>query len=140
MSSVNAITSGSTYADNTAGRIPQQTLGQDDFFKLLIAQLTTQDPLSPQKETDFFSQMSTFSALEQTKTMQGDIAQLRADQQLVQANSLLGRTVEVQVDESTRATGLVSAVQIEAGTPKVVVGDQAYDLSEVMVIAPTIIN
>ncbi len=136
MSAVNAITSG-TSATSVEDRIPLQALGQDDFLKLLITQLTTQDPMSPQTDTDFISQMSSFSSLEQGKTMQLDIAKLREDQQLLQANALLGRTVEVQVDDSTRAIGLVSAVQIEAGTPKIVVGDGAYDLSEVTGITPT---
>jgi flagellar basal-body rod modification protein FlgD len=136
MSAIDGITSGNP-STTAADRIPKQTLGQEDFLKLLITQLTTQDPMSPQKDTDFIAQMSSFSNLEQGKLMQGDISRLREDQQVLQANSLLGRTVEVQVDETTRAIGLVSAVQIEAGTPKVLVGDATYDLSDITAITPT---
>jgi flagellar basal-body rod modification protein FlgD len=136
MSAIDPITGRATDSA-TEARIPVKTLGQDDFLKLLIAQLTTQDPLSPQKDTEFISQMASFSSLEQTRSMQADLARLRADQQVLQANSLLGRTVEVQVDEVTRTSGLVSAVLMEAGKPNVVVGDQSYDLSRVLVIAPT---
>lgn len=121
-------------------RIPIQTLGQNDFLKLLVTQMTSQDPMNPQKDTDFIAQMAQFSSLEQAKTMQADIAGLRNQQQLLQANALLGQTVGLQVNEDTVAAGVVSAVQIVAGTPKIVVGGTSYDLGQVITITPTPIN
>jgi flagellar basal-body rod modification protein FlgD len=118
-------------------RSPVQTLGQDDFLKLLIAQLTSQDPLNPQKDTEFIAQMASFSALEQSKSMQGDISRMRTDQQVLHANSLLGRTVEIQSDSGDSDAGIVSAVQIEAGMPKLVVNGESYDLGRVLTITPT---
>jgi flagellar basal-body rod modification protein FlgD len=120
-------------------RIPIQTLGQDEFLKLLVTQMTSQDPLNPQKDTDFIAQMAQFSALEQTKTMQADIAQLRAQQQLFQANALIGQTVEVQVDADTVATGVVSAVEIQSGFPMITVGGALFDLSQLRSITPTLV-
>lgn len=136
-SAVNSTSAVSSYP-SAQDRIPTQTLGQDDFLKLLVAQMTSQDPLSPQKDTEFISQMAQFTSLEQTKTMQKDMAQMRGDQQVLQANSLLGRTVIVQADEVTKVAGQVTAVQIEAGTPMVVVNGQSYDLSQVLTITPTV--
>lgn len=122
----------------TQERLPTQVLGQNDFLKLLVAQMTSQDPLSPQKDTEFIAQMASFTSLEQAKMMQKDMAQMRGDQQVLQANSLLGRTVIVQADKETKVTGQVSAVQIEAGKPMVVVNGQSYDLSQVLTITPTV--
>jgi flagellar basal-body rod modification protein FlgD len=116
--------------------LPMQTLGQNDFLKLLVTQLTSQDPLNPQKDTEFIAQMAQFSALEQSKAMQSDIAQLRTEQEFLQANSLLGRAVELQTGQDTSTTGTVSAVTVEAGTPKLVVNGQAYDLSQLLTIRP----
>jgi flagellar basal-body rod modification protein FlgD len=115
-------------------RLPVQTLGQEDFLKLLVTQMTTQDPLNPMKDTDFIAQMAQFSTLEQTRVMQADIARLRADQQFLQAQELLGKVVDLQYDKETIARGVVSAVQIEAGMPKLVVDGQTYTLEQVLLV------
>ncbi len=135
-------------AVNTAGyggysvgmREPKQTMGQEEFLQLLVAQMTTQDPMSPSADTDVFAQMATFSSLEQSKLMQTDLSRLRMDQQVLQANSLLGRTVEIKVNDSTLTRGLVTNVHVEAGTPKVEVDGRRYDLSQLLTISPTPIN
>ena len=85
-------------------------------------------------------QMVSFTTLEQSKSMQTDIAQLRAEQQMLQANSLLGRTVEIQDESKARITGQVTAVQMEEGTPKLVVNGKQYDLSQLVSITPTTLN
>ena len=118
-------------------RVPIKTLNQQDFLKLLVAQMTQQDPLNPKSDMEMIPQMVSFTELEQSKSMQNDIAQLRAEQQLLQANSLLGRTVEIQDGSSTKL-GQVTAVQMEEGTPKLVVNGTAYDLSSVLSIKPTV--
>ncbi|MFO1497087.1 MAG: flagellar hook capping FlgD N-terminal domain-containing protein [Verrucomicrobiota bacterium] len=119
--------------DYTAGstRVPLQVLGQEDFLQLLVAQMTTQDPLNPQKDTEFIAQMAQFSALEQSKSMQADMAML-------QANGLLGKTVELQATPDVVLQGAVTAVQIEAGTPKLIVDGQKFDLSQVITITPAL--
>jgi flagellar basal-body rod modification protein FlgD len=114
----------------TEARLPVQTLGQQDFLKLLIAQMTSQDPLNPKTDMEMIPQMVQFTALEQTKTMQADIATL-------QANSLLGRTVELQEDGlPTTVTGQVTAVQMKEGMPQLVVSGRTWDLKNVLSITP----
>lgn len=105
-------------------RVPVRTLNQDDFLKLLVAQLTSQDPLNPQSDTQFIAQMAQFSALEQSKSMQSDIAQL-------QANGMIGRLVELQDPDGSLFSGTVDAIRIDAGKPYIVVNGHAYELSAV---------
>jgi len=124
-----------TRAGEQRAPLAGKTLGQDDFLKLLVAQFSAQDPLNPKQDTEFIAQMAQFSALEQSKSMQQDIAALRSDQQILQANALLGRLVEVEIDASNSAFGAVSAVQVAAGTPKIVVNGQAYQLGQVVSVA-----
>jgi flagellar basal-body rod modification protein FlgD len=40
------------------------TMGEQDFLKLLVAQLKNQDPLAPQDNTQFVSQLAQFSSLQ----------------------------------------------------------------------------
>jgi len=118
-------------------RVPVKTLDQQDFLKLLVAQMTQQDPLNPKSDLEMIPQMVSFTQLEQSKSMQSDIASLRAEQQLLQANSLLGRTVVIQDGSATGVTGQVTAVQLVEGTPKLVVNGRRYDLADLSSITPT---
>lgn len=111
-----------------ATRTPVRTLKQEDFLKLVMAQLTNQDPLKPQADTQFIAQMAQFTTLEQSKAMQGDIAQLQKQQQFLQANSLLGRQVSVVDESGNLFQGTVSAVEVHAGDPYLVVGGRLFDL------------
>lgn len=119
-----------------ATRVPAKTLDQEDFLRLLVTQLRSQDPMNPQSDTDLAAQMAQFSALEQSRGMASNLSALLNQQALLQANSLLGRAVEVQADAQTRFQGIVEAVQIEAGTPKLVVDGVVCDLSQVKAITP----
>ncbi len=109
-----------------------QTLGQEDFLKLLVAQMSSQDPLNPQSDLDSIAQMAQFSGLEQNKATQAEIAGLRNDQQLQSASNLLGRSVTLQSDAETLVSGTVDAVQVSDGTPYLIVGDACYSLSQLL--------
>ena len=58
-----------------ASRAVTSELDKDAFLRLLIAQLSNQDPLNPMDDREFIAQMAQFSALEQmtnmTKTLEG---------------------------------------------------------------------
>jgi flagellar basal-body rod modification protein FlgD len=130
-------TSSATAADlSGSSRLPEKVLGQDDFLKLLVAQMTSQDPLNPMSNADFITQMAQFSALEQSRAMTADLAEMRVEQTLLRANTLIGKQVTLQLDDTTTATGVVSAVQIDAGTPKIVVSGVPFELSQVLGVEP----
>lgn len=118
-----------------AARIPQRTLGQEDFLKLLVAQLSAQDPLNPQKDTEFIAQMASFSALEQARSMQAEMSRLRSEQQFLLANSMLGARVELLTSSGDITSGPVEAVLWEDGAPRMVVAGQIYDMSEIRSVA-----
>ena len=85
------------------------TLGQDDFLQLLVKQMTAQDPMNPQGDTEFIAQMAQFSSLEQTKSMSSDIAMLKAQVKSAAGDkdgfgSEVGTVVDVADPASVAAT------------------------------------
>ncbi len=145
MSTISAVTVGSTSnfsttADSVAARLPQKTLGQQDFLKLLATQFQVQDPMKPMEDTAFIAQMAQFSALEQSSSMVKDMSALRADQQLSAANSYLGHRVTVDTGKGTTTTADVTAIDISTDGPRLVVEGKMYPLSSVLRVEPGLVT
>tara|TARA_A100001037_G_scaffold253542_1_gene238190 strand:- start:1150 stop:1830 length:681 start_codon:yes stop_codon:yes gene_type:complete len=73
-------------------------LGQAEFFDLMVAQLKFQDPLEPQGNTEFVSQMAQFSSVESLSAIEGSLGNLAGSlqsNQALQASTLVGRDVLV---------------------------------------------
>jgi len=120
-----ALTSAS--ADTTAS--PSSTLNQNDFLKLLVAQMQYQDPMNPQSNTDMAAQMAQFTALQQASQSSSSLA-------MMQANGLIGSTVQLQVDTNHTTSGIVTGVVMNNGSPEVTVGGTNYNLSQVNSVTP----
>jgi len=72
------------------------TLGKEDFLKLLVTQLSNQDPMSPTDPTQFVSQLSQFSSLEQLMNVKSGLDLLAVTQTAgtsAQMVSFIGKTV-----------------------------------------------
>jgi flagellar basal-body rod modification protein FlgD len=93
--------------------------------------------MNPQKDTDFIAQMAQFSALEQSKALSTTVEELSTRQQFSEAASLLGRTVCLSANDAL-VQGVVSAVNIDSGTPALVVNGQSYTLSQVLSVSETL--
>lgn len=120
---------------STASRLPKQTLGQDEFLKLITVQLANQDPMKPMEDTSFIAQMAQFSSLEQSSQMSRDMAALRSDMGLQSATALLGREVTLRTDDGD-VTGVVDSVDSTTDTVRIGVGGQLYDFSDIVRVAP----
>jgi flagellar basal-body rod modification protein FlgD len=116
--------------------LPTQTLNQQDFLNLLVAQMQAQDPLNPVSNTDFIAQMAQFSNLQVSQGIESGVTSLQSQQQFTQANSLLGANVSLLTSSGAIAQGAVSSIQMQAGTPQIVVNGQAYSLSQVVSVSP----
>ena len=100
-------------------------LQKDDFLRLLMTQLTHQDPTEPMKDREFIAQMAQFSTLEQMTNMSNDFGRLAGILSTTQALGLLGKTVEVlSADQSIE--GVVEEV-IGREFPQVLVNGKYYD-------------
>jgi len=70
--------------------------GKDAFFKLLMAELTNQNPLSPMESRDFVSQLTQFSSLEQLQSLNNTLASMGEIYLLSQATQFIGYRVEAE--------------------------------------------
>jgi len=71
------------------------TLGQDAFLKLLVTQLQHQDPSNPMDNSQFITQLATFSSLEKLTaiaTQVSAISQFLVAQGLVDSSSSTNST------------------------------------------------
>ncbi|WP_144821632.1 flagellar hook assembly protein FlgD [Marinobacter piscensis] len=71
-------------------------LGKNEFMELMLAQLKNQNPLEPQDNGEFISQLAQFSSLEEMQALSGRVddvvGQFRSTQAL-QASAMVGKTV-----------------------------------------------
>ena len=93
-----------TAAANEALRETNSDLGKDAFLKILITQLSNQDPLDPLKDKDFIAQMAQFSTLEQMTNMNKSIEQMNA---LTKGSAVnyIGRVVESALGYYNKSPG-----------------------------------
>lgn len=115
---------GQTAADPTATATPtpsaSQTatsafgLGFDALLKIILTQLTYQDPLKPMDNFQFVSQLAQFSQIQQGQTTNDHLETLVAAQATSQATSLLGRQVDVPAGNTT-LSGEVTAIAFDNG-------------------------
>jgi flagellar basal-body rod modification protein FlgD len=89
-------------------------LSFESLLKIVLTQLTYQDPLKPMDNYEFVSQLAQFSQIQQGTKMNENLEQLVSAQATVQATSLLGRMVDIDAGSAV-LTGKVKAVAFKDG-------------------------
>ena len=114
----NISTSTTTAATSTSSTSAVTTatndLGKDAFLKLLIAELSNQDPLNPMEDREFISQMATFSSLEQMQNMNSTLNSI-AEVNKFSAANYVGKAVAFTNDDGKQVAAPVNAVWFDNG-------------------------
>jgi flagellar basal-body rod modification protein FlgD len=129
MSGIDKIALENAFLNGGTGRVNKgDTLGKDEFLKLMIAQMQNQDPLEPNKDTDFIAQMAQFSSLEQMLNMNKTMT-------LSSAIGLIGSSVEWTDDRGNVNIGIIHSAMVNTrGVVQVIVGDKAVDFDKIKVV------
>lgn len=123
-------------APNASPLTGGQALGQDEFLKMLVTQLSNQDPLNPLEGHEFAAQLAQFTSVEQLMSLnetlagQGEMFNLLAEtmgESLVAQVDLLG-TLTDSLHRSA-AAGLVGQTVEVATTAQPWTGEGAVALS-----------
>ncbi len=110
-------------------------LDVDDFLKLFVAQMSSQDPLSGSSGSggggmDYLSQLAQLTMLKQISALNDSLA-------TNQAYSMIGKYVYIgdgSTDSADLIVGKVDGVINEGGVSRVMVGGETYDLSEIYAV------
>ncbi|WP_066720361.1 flagellar hook capping FlgD N-terminal domain-containing protein [Clostridium sp. Marseille-P299] len=109
-------------------------LGKDAFLQLLVCQMKNQDPLNPSSDTEFVSQLATFSQLEQLQN-------LTASSDKSQAFSLVGKDVIVQNTDSsgnkTEVSGTVDFISMSGSKIYLSIENNLYSLDDLVSVIDT---
>lgn len=84
------------------------SLGQEEFMKLMVAQLNNQDPTKPMDNADFLSQLAQFgtvNGITELQTSFNTLTNSLQSNQALQASTLVGRSVLVPANAVNLTTG-----------------------------------
>ncbi|MGP0102132.1 MAG: flagellar hook assembly protein FlgD [Solirubrobacteraceae bacterium] len=115
----------STPASSSQGNNPNSILGQNDFLKLMVAQLQAQNPLEPGNSNEFVNELAQLTQVEQTTN-------LANASELSGAVQLIGHKVSYNSPSGVSATGTVESVQSSSsGTSVTVEGIAGITLASI---------
>lgn len=131
--SVNGSNAAANLGLNQPDTASRTGLGQKDFLRLMVAQVQNQDPMQPQANGEFLSQLAQFSTNDGVTKMQESLQQMASSlqsNQALQASALVGRKVLVNsnqlnlgaegdvktaIDMSPGVSNLTASVYSESG-------------------------
>ena len=121
-------TSAESNSSSSTSKKSGGSLDKDAFLQLLVAQMEYQDPLEPTDNTEYISQLATFSQLEETQNMQASLQEM-------EANSLVGKQVVLRVTssatgETSDVTGTVDSVIHENNKTYLMVNNNLYSIDD----------
>ena len=123
---------GTSWQETQREEKKSNSLDKNAFLQLLVAQMKYQDPLEPTSNTEYISQLATFSELEEMQN-------LNANNELQRASSLVGKEVVVKtVSDTGNVTydsGKVNYVVYENGKAILGVNGEEYPLDQVSEVA-----
>jgi flagellar basal-body rod modification protein FlgD len=95
-------------------------LSFDALLRIVLTQLTYQDPLKPMDNFEFVSQLAQFSQIQIGQTGNDRLGQLVTAQGSSQAAGLLGKMVDVPAGSAT-LSGRVTAISFASGEPRLTI-------------------
>lgn len=110
-----------------------QELDGDAFLMLMMEQLKNQDPMNPMDNSEMLAQQAQFTQIQELQKMNES---LNTNNMIQQANSLVGKTVQVVDPNNTSRliTGTVTSANFTNGAATVTVNGKEYPLGLVAAV------
>jgi len=108
-------------SDTSTSQLPNakdKQLGKEDFLKLLVAQLSTQDPLNPLEGQEFTAQLAQFSSLEQMTNINQNLEEIQKFNLAMNNSSainLIGKKVDAPGKSFDHVSGQTETLSFSLG-------------------------
>jgi flagellar basal-body rod modification protein FlgD len=122
-----AVPGSSSSSPSQASTNPNGILGQNDFLKLMIAQLQAQNPLEPGNTNEFLNELAQITQVEQ-------ITNLATSNQLSSAVNLIGHKVSYTVNGELKSGTVQSAQSNASGVTVTVSGEPGINLQAITAV------
>jgi len=103
--------SGSSITDVAANGFGE--MSSDEFIKVLMTELSNQDPFEPQDSGALLEQMSNLRNIESQLSLQDSLETLVMQQQMASAGGMIGNMVQGLDGNNDRIQGLVASVRMQ---------------------------
>ncbi len=96
-------------------RVPNQfsDLSSDQFIKIMLSELTQQDPMKPADTSAILEQISSLRNIESQLSLQERLEALVMQNGVSAASGMIGKLVEGIDNSNNRINGLVTSVRIQ---------------------------
>lgn len=107
-------------------------LDKNAFLKILMAQLSNQDPMNNQDTSQYIAQMAQFSALEQSQNMNTSLDKMLVSQRVTEGSMMIGKNVAFLTGQDTYVQELVKGLIVEQGKVYLKTENGVYDIDNVI--------
>lgn len=109
----------------------KKTLDSEVFLKLLVTQLTNQDPSSPMNTNEMISQTTQLASMEQLTALTATSTESFALSMRQTAAALIGHEAQYVDEKGVTQKGIVTSVSYAGAVPLVTIGDASIPLDAV---------
>lgn len=109
----------------------KQVLDGEVFLKLLVTQLTHQDPSSPMDTNEMISQTTQLAMMEQLTALTDTGTEAFALSMRQAATALIGQEASYKDADGKVVTGIVTKVSFDGPIPQVTIGDKTVALDAI---------
>ena len=102
-------------ANPAAPTNPFAELGSTDFVKIMVEELSNQDPFEPNDSAAILEQLSSLRSIESDLSLNESLENLVLQNSIGQAGALIGRDVEGLTPDGQTLTGRVTSVRVVDG-------------------------
>jgi flagellar basal-body rod modification protein FlgD len=117
-------TTNSSAINKAAATDNKSLVDEDTFLTLLVAEMQYQDPLEPTSNSEYVSELASF-------TQVSSLTEMNATMTGMSTQNLVGKYVTILTDEGQEIVGQVDYTQVKDGKTYLSVNDNLYDPANV---------